>query len=111
MKTKPNLWSAVVLSKDIKVGNFVNYNLVFHGKYIKYLSKVLTNHNGKSNIECYCEKTKTVKRFCVRIAQIHPLNDYSLSLLKTLDWNSLPQEPIQKICLKSCLFDQLNLSV
>ena len=96
-----------MLSKDIKVGNFVNYNLVFNGKYIKYLSRVLTNYNGKANVECYCEKTKTVKRFCVRIAQIHALNEYSMNLLKTLDWDKLPHEPIQKICLKSSLFDEI----
>lgn len=93
-----------MLAKDIVIGGFVNYVLVFHGKRIRYLSRVLTNYNGKANLECYDQKTGILKRFCVRIKEIQPLSDDNRKLLESLAWDQIPHEKMQKYCLKAELF-------
>ena len=93
-----------MLSKDILIGGFVNYVLVYQSRRIRYLSRVLTNYNGKANIESYEPRSGVLKRFCVRIRDLQPLSDDNLRLLESLAWDEIPHEKMPKYCLKAELF-------
>lgn len=81
-----------MLAKDLRIGDFVSYEIIFDKKRYRYPAKVLSYNNGKASIVTFSERDGLLRKLWVRITDLQPLLPEQYEKLTGIQWDNLSVE-------------------
>lgn len=97
-----------MLVRDLKVGDFVSYEVIYLRQRHKFICQVMSYFNGKAVIHAYLPNENALRKLSVRIVDLYPLDGMARQKLSALDWQSLEVRPIQAQNKIESLFGEMT---